>query len=164
MLLAGTACFALAALIGPPIAGLRPSPRRAAAPTMRENPPGGWLFRRPNKDWPGADTPVSDVMTPVKDLVTLKPAMALTEAARVLVTNDITGAPVLDADGAVVGVLSRTDLLFQACVWRPPGPSRAVRRHWYPRLRRARRSRARAHCVRPAAARAASGTSTTPRV
>lgn len=42
---------------------------------------------------------------------TVKPEMTLREAARLFIDRQITGAPVLDADGRLVGVLSQTDIV-----------------------------------------------------
>jgi len=50
-----------------------------------------------------------DVMT--HQLVTLDPRMSIFEAIRRLISNKISGAPVLDADGLMVGVLSELDCL-----------------------------------------------------
>lgn len=52
---------------------------------------------------------VKDIMR--KRVVTLQPWMTTHEAAQVFVDKDITGAPVVDADGKLVGVLSQTDLI-----------------------------------------------------
>ena len=46
-----------------------------------------------------------------RDLVTLAPTDDIHAAMRVLVDNRISGAPVLDADGALVGVLTKKDCL-----------------------------------------------------
>ena len=53
--------------------------------------------------------PVRDIMT--REVVTLRPEMPVSEAARVLFHHRIHGAPVVDADGRVVGVLSAMDLI-----------------------------------------------------
>jgi CBS domain-containing protein len=52
---------------------------------------------------------VADAMT--RDPIVLRSDDALADAARVLDEAHISGAPVVDADGILVGVLSRTDLL-----------------------------------------------------
>lgn len=52
---------------------------------------------------------VRDVMT--TDVVTVSPGMSLQELARLLTARAISGAPVVDADGRLVGVISETDLL-----------------------------------------------------
>ena len=61
--------------------------------------------------WEGADKPVSDYMN--TDLVTLCPEQSLSDAGRVLTEKAVTGAPVVDPSGKLVGVLSRKDLLFK---------------------------------------------------
>lgn len=57
-------------------------------------------------------TLVRDVMT--RDPATLECSDTALEAARVLDENGISGAPVLDARGSVIGVVSKTDLLHRA--------------------------------------------------
>lgn len=52
---------------------------------------------------------VADVMT--RSVLTLSPDMTLERAAEVLVEKGISGAPVVDAAGRLVGILSETDLL-----------------------------------------------------
>ncbi|MFN8520183.1 MAG: CBS domain-containing protein [Chloroflexota bacterium] len=52
---------------------------------------------------------VADAMT--RDPIVLRSDDALVDAARVLDEARISGAPVVDAAGTLVGVLSRTDLL-----------------------------------------------------
>jgi len=52
---------------------------------------------------------VSDVMT--HSVVTLTPEMSLGEAAATLSTLGVSGAPVCDAEGHVVGVFSTSDVL-----------------------------------------------------
>ncbi len=52
---------------------------------------------------------VSEVMT--RTVVTLSPSMTLEQAAERLVQHGISGAPVVDDRGRLVGVLSETDLL-----------------------------------------------------
>jgi len=60
---------------------------------------------------PGGNS-VAESMTLLEDAVVLAPEMALREAAELLTQNRITGAPVVE-DGRLVGVLSRTDLLYK---------------------------------------------------
>ena len=50
-----------------------------------------------------------DVM--IESVIALKPDMSLSEAWSVLFENRISGAPVTNGDGVVVGVLSQTDLV-----------------------------------------------------
>ncbi|QNE74309.1 CBS domain-containing protein [Streptomyces finlayi] len=52
---------------------------------------------------------VGDMMT--KEVLTLRPSTPLREAAALLDANDIVAAPVLDDDGAPVGVVSASDVL-----------------------------------------------------
>lgn len=52
---------------------------------------------------------VKDYMT--KNLVTLSPDMEILQAARVLVENAISGAPVIDERGNLVGMLTEKDCL-----------------------------------------------------
>jgi CBS domain-containing protein len=57
------------------------------------------------------DQPVRDVMT--TDVVTFAPDTPVEEAMNGLVEAGVDGAPVVDALGAVVGVLSTDDLIVQ---------------------------------------------------
>jgi CBS domain-containing protein len=50
-----------------------------------------------------------DVMT--SDPVTVGPATKISELARVLGDHEISGAPVVDQQGRVIGVVSKTDLI-----------------------------------------------------
>jgi len=52
-----------------------------------------------------------DIMT--KECITLSPDTDISAAARLLIDNKINGAPVIDADGRVVGVLCQADLVAQ---------------------------------------------------
>ena len=52
---------------------------------------------------------VKDCMT--KKVVTLSPDIQIIEAIRILLQHDITAAPVLDGEGALIGILSETDCL-----------------------------------------------------
>jgi CBS domain-containing protein len=54
---------------------------------------------------------VKDVMT--KDVITVTPDMDIISAARILMDNHINGAPVVDEDGVVLGILCRDDLISQ---------------------------------------------------
>jgi CBS domain-containing protein len=54
---------------------------------------------------------IEDVMT--RDVVTVKPDATLKDAARELVARRISGLPVVDDEGRVLGVLSEGDLLFK---------------------------------------------------
>lgn len=52
---------------------------------------------------------VGNVMTP--DPITIRADQPLQEAARILEENEISGLPVVDASGSLIGVLSETDLV-----------------------------------------------------
>jgi len=52
---------------------------------------------------------VADVMT--TDVITVRPETTLKEVAELLATRGISGAPVVDASGHVVGVVSEADIL-----------------------------------------------------
>jgi CBS domain-containing protein len=54
---------------------------------------------------------IQDIMT--RDVVTVRPDATLKEAARLLVCRRISGMPVVDDGGQLVGVLSEGDLLFK---------------------------------------------------
>jgi CBS domain-containing protein len=58
---------------------------------------------------PSSATQVKDVM--VEELVTVRVDSGLADAAGLLERHQISGLPVLDDDGALVGVLSESDLL-----------------------------------------------------
>lgn len=62
---------------------------------------------------------VGTVMTPFPVVVALD--TPLDEVAELLAQNDITGAPVVDADGLLVGVISQTDLVRTAAADSPDG-------------------------------------------
>lgn len=57
-------------------------------------------------------TRISDYMA--RDLVTLTPEMEINHAMNILLRHKISGAPVLDARGWLVGVLSKKDCLRAA--------------------------------------------------
>ena len=61
---------------------------------------------------------VKDVMQ--TEVVTVAPEATLKEAAALLVEHRISGLPVVDADGAVVGVVSEADILYKERGDRPP--------------------------------------------
>ncbi|HOW99653.1 MAG TPA: CBS domain-containing protein [Deltaproteobacteria bacterium] len=52
-----------------------------------------------------------DIMT--SPVTTLTPGQEIMDAARILLERHINGAPVLDEDGMIVGVLTRDDLITQ---------------------------------------------------
>ena len=51
---------------------------------------------------------VKNIMT--KDVITVPPDFTVEETAQVLQKNKISGAPVVDADGQIVGTITQTDL------------------------------------------------------
>lgn len=53
---------------------------------------------------------VENAMT--REVVTVPDAMPLKDVAQVLATHRISGAPVCDAEGRVLGVVSERDILF----------------------------------------------------
>lgn len=65
---------------------------------------------------------IRDCMT--RDLVTLAPGTEINRAMQILLDKRISGAPVLDGNGFLVGVLSKKDCLraaLQASYWRDWG-------------------------------------------
>ena len=54
---------------------------------------------------------VTDIMT--TDLITFAPDMDISRAAKILFDNRINGAPVVDANGRLVGILCQSDLITQ---------------------------------------------------
>ncbi|MCG8363381.1 MAG: CBS domain-containing protein, partial [Pseudanabaenales cyanobacterium] len=61
---------------------------------------------------------VADVMS--RDPRTVKPETPLQEAIQILADNRISGLPVVDELGKLVGVLSETDLMWQEMGATPP--------------------------------------------
>jgi len=55
---------------------------------------------------------VAEVMT--TDLVTVSPDTSLQEAIQILAEEKISGLPVVDSQGKLVGIISETDLTWQA--------------------------------------------------
>lgn len=66
----------------------------------------------------------SDVMT--TNVVTVSPEMAVRDVARIFVENGISGAPVLDANGDVAGMITEGDLLRRSEI----GTDERKRRSW----------------------------------
>jgi len=66
---------------------------------------------------------IADIMT--REVFTLSPDLPADEAAASLAAHGVGGAPVLEADGRIVGILSRTDLTDPER--RRPGTSPTVR-------------------------------------
>ena len=58
-----------------------------------------------------AEIVARDIMT--REVVTLSPEQSVTEAADILSANRISGAPVVDADGGLIGIVSESDLIIQ---------------------------------------------------
>ncbi|MBU4345454.1 MAG: CBS domain-containing protein [Desulfobacteraceae bacterium] len=54
---------------------------------------------------------VRDIMT--TDLITVPPDMDISRAAKILFDNRINGAPVVDDNGGLVGILCQSDLITQ---------------------------------------------------
>ncbi|MBU1122233.1 MAG: CBS domain-containing protein [Candidatus Omnitrophota bacterium] len=54
---------------------------------------------------------VKDIMT--KEVITVKPSMDLHKLAKLLIKKNISGAPVVDADGKFLGVVLEEGLIFQ---------------------------------------------------
>lgn len=61
---------------------------------------------------------VADVMTP--DPIAVKPQTPLQEAIQIITTEEISGLPVIDDAGKLVGVISETDLMWQETGVDPP--------------------------------------------
>jgi len=57
----------------------------------------------------------------VINVTTVEPAMSLKDVAALLVERRISGLPVVDPDGKVLGVISEADILFKECGARPAG-------------------------------------------
>jgi len=78
---------------------------------------------------------VSDLMT--RELITASPETTFQEAVRLLEDNRISGLPVIDRDGKLVGIVSEADLLNKAEKREPDAYVLESRRH---RLDRSRAS------------------------
>lgn len=61
---------------------------------------------------------VADVMS--RDLITVKPQTPIKEAIKILAEQRISGLPVVDDAGKLMGVISETDLLWQETGVEPP--------------------------------------------
>lgn len=61
---------------------------------------------------------VADVMS--RDPITVKPQTPIKEAIKILAEQRISGLPVVDDAGSLVGVISETDLLWQETGVEPP--------------------------------------------
>lgn len=53
-----------------------------------------------------------DIMTGIDNLITVSPDMEVTNATKILVENQINGAPVVE-DGKIVGIICQSDLVAQ---------------------------------------------------
>ncbi len=89
-------------------------------PNRPETRPAAVWTRRPRKVLPTAAdlTPISAVMT--ADVVCVTPELSLDALIELLYERNFSGAPVVDADGRPIGVVSKTDLL------REPPPANAI--------------------------------------
>jgi len=61
---------------------------------------------------------VQEIMT--KDVLTIKPGEDVEKAARLLLERGVSGMPVVDDEGKVVGILSEGDLVSREKTVRPP--------------------------------------------
>ncbi len=61
---------------------------------------------------------VAEVMS--RDPITVRPETALTEVIQILAARRISGLPVVDETGKLVGVVSETDLMWKATDVTPP--------------------------------------------
>jgi CBS domain-containing protein len=66
---------------------------------------------RPTFEGGGADVDVRGVMTDAARLVTVSPEMTLKAVAELMLERRVSGVPVVDADGHVVGVISEADVV-----------------------------------------------------
>jgi CBS domain-containing protein len=67
-----------------------------------------------------AELKASDVMTP--EPVCVEPSTTIRTLGRVFEENGISGAPVVDADGRVIGVVTKTDLIRRCSKGSPDVP------------------------------------------
>ncbi len=65
------------------------------------------------------DIKAADVM--VRDVITVSPDMAVSELMEIFQNNSITGAPVIDGEGSLVGVISLADILQNDSSLNPGG-------------------------------------------
>lgn len=54
---------------------------------------------------------VKDLMT--KDVITVKPSMGIHDLAQMLIEKDISGAPVIDSEGKMIGIVQEEGVIFQ---------------------------------------------------
>ena len=62
-----------------------------------------------------APTPVSEIMS--KDVVTVRPSLPLPDLICLLIDRSVGGAPVVDALGHPVGMVSKSDLVWEDHDW-----------------------------------------------
>jgi len=91
---------------------------------------------------------VKDLMT--REVVTVTPDAHLRDVAAKFLEHDISGAPVCDAEGRVLGVISKTDILHKE-----QGPVYTPRRRFLARRAAEKASKADARTVRDAMTRPA---------
>ena len=65
-----------------------------------------------------------DIMT--REVITVPPDMGVPEVARLFAERGISGAPVVDGDGMLLGIVTETDLMRRLADRRPPGWLRAL--------------------------------------
>lgn len=56
--------------------------------------------------------PVRNIMT--RKLITISPEATIEEISKILVTNRVTGVPVVDSDNKVIGMVTESDIIFKA--------------------------------------------------
>jgi CBS domain-containing protein len=71
----------------------------------------------------------ADVMT--TSVITISPQASVQELARLLADHGISGAPVVNADGKLVGIVSEGDLLHRVELGTERHPDRRRRRSWW---------------------------------
>lgn len=86
-----------------------PKPLDRVSPWARLDPPTMTTERSRRLPPAASGVPVTDAMA--RPVVTVDPEMGLLDLMRLFVTAGIGGAPVVDASGSAIGVVSKTDLL-----------------------------------------------------
>jgi CBS domain-containing protein len=64
-----------------------------------------------------------------RDVITIRKGASIEEALRLMAENDISGMPVVDTDGSVVGMITETDVLLKGQV-EVPAPRMALYGLW----------------------------------
>src|SRR5258708_16338338 len=59
------------------------------------------------------ETKVGEIMT--RNVLTARPGQSVLEVVQLLAKNRITGLPVVDADNRLIGVVSESDIIGNAC-------------------------------------------------